>query len=155
MDIIAKKAAKARENFSEFLDEADKRPVFINRKRETYVVFPTQFINSHDPWKIKIRYGYDETEGASSQLKQRQPKERVYFTKNDIFPDVIGWGNSKSEALRSFTEDLIALCYDFYDNFHIYSSIPCRQHQTMPVLKILSVIASGGDVTSIIEEGKS
>ena len=144
MNVVAIKASKARENFSELLDNAEKRPVFINRKREKYIVLPTHLISCSDSWKIKVSFGYDETEG-----------ERVYFTKNAVFPDVIGWGNTKSEAVNSFSEGIIELCHDFYNNFYLYSLAPNRQHQIMPVLRLLSIIVSGGNISDFIEEGKN
>ena len=144
MSVVAIKASKAREHFSELLDDADKRPVFINRKREKYIVLPAHLICSSDSWKIKISFGYDDTEG-----------ERVYFTKNAIFPDIIGWGNSKPEAINSFSEGLTELCHDFYNNFHIYSLAPNRQQQIMPVLRLLSFIVRGGNISELIEEGKT
>ena len=145
MSVVAIKSSKAREHFSELLDDADKRPVFINRKRDKYMVLPTHFISRSDSWKIKISFGYDDTEG-----------ERVYFTKNAVFPDIIGWGNSKSEAISSFSEGITELCHDFYNNFHIYSAAPNRQQQIMPVLRLLSIIVSGGNISElIIEEGKN
>ena len=144
MAVVAMKASKAREKFSELLDDAEKRPVFINRKREKYIVLPAHLISCSDSWKIKISFGYDITEG-----------KRVYFTKNDIFPDVIGWGNTKSEAVSSFSQRLTELCHEFYDNFHIYSAAPNRQQQIMPVLRILSSIVSGGKISEFIEAGKN
>ena len=144
MSVIVMKASKARENFSELLDDAEKRPIFINRKREKYIVLPAHLISCSDSWKIKISFGYDITEG-----------KRVYFTKNDIFPDVIGWGSTKSEAVSDFKEGVTDLCHDFYNNFHIYSLAPNRQQQIMPVLRLLSIIVSGGDISELIEEGKN
>ena len=144
MSVVAMKASKARENFSEMLDDAGKRPIFINRKREKYVVLPAHLISCSDSWKIKVSFGYDDTED-----------ERVYFTKNDIFPDIIGWGNSKIEAVNSFKNNLIELCNDFYSNFHLYSLAPNRQQQIMPVLRLLSMIVSGQDISMLIEEGKN
>ena len=144
MSVVAMKASVARGNFSELLDDVEKRPIFINRKRENYIVLPLHLIRYSDPWKIKVTFGYDDTKEG-----------RVYFTKNNIFPDLIGWGNTKAEAIRSFVESIVELSHDFYDKFHIYSLAPNRQQQIMPILKILSIIVSGGNISELIEEGKN
>ena len=144
MGIVALQASKAREHFSELLDDAEKKPVFIKRKREKYMVLPAHLMSISDSWKIKISFGYDETEEGC-----------VYFTKNTLFPDVIGWGNTKREAVRSFLEGITDLCHDFYDNFQIYSAAPNRQQQIIPVLRLLSTIVSGGNISDMIEEGKN
>ncbi|MDR0311720.1 MAG: hypothetical protein LBJ21_09050 [Acidobacteriota bacterium] len=143
MAIVATSASEARENFSEFLDNAGRKPEFISRRRETFIVIPTEIINQAGFGKIRIRFGYDDTEDG-----------RVYFTKNVIFPDVIGWGNSKAEALNSFVEGLTALCMDFHNNFQLYASAPNRKNQIMPVVGILSIIAGGGNIADIIEAGR-
>ena len=138
--VTATRASEARENFSEFLDNAVNRPGFISRRRGTFVVLPMQVIQRAVPKKIKIGFGYNNTKNG-----------RVYYTKNEVFPDVIGRGKTKEEAMSAFTKGLLAQCRDFYENFQLFSSAPERMERILPVLKVLTILADGGDVSDMLE----
>ena len=142
MGVVAKGASEARENFSMFLDESEKRPGFISRRRSTYVVIPSSVIEKIAPLKIMVAYCHDDM-GTG----------RVYYTKNHIFPDVVGWGDTKAQALSSFIDGLKDFCNIFYEDFYSFSRAPNRQEQIFPVLAILSIMSNGGDISEIIEVG--
>ena len=142
MEVVAKGASEARKNFSLFLDEAEKRPGFINRRRSTYIVIPSNAIEKIASLKIKVAYCHDDMDAG-----------RVYYTKNPVFPDVVGWGDTKEQALSSFVDGLKDFCSIFYEDFYGFSRAPNRQGQVFPVLAILSIMSNGGDVSEIIEDG--
>ena len=140
MGVVATGVSEARGNFSAFLDDAGKKPGFIKRRRETFVVVSTAAIERAITKKINVSFAFDDTKDG-----------RVFYTKNDVFPDVIGWGETTEKAQSSFIEGLADFCQIFYDNFSRYSEAPNRKGQVIYVLKVVSAMASGKDLLHLID----
>jgi len=145
MDRYVMGAAEARENFSVFLDNAESRPSFINRRRSTFIVMPDSFFELLVPKKIKIIIEHDE-----EAEKNTDKYDGAYFAYGDVFDDIIGWGNTKEEAVASFKDNLIEFCTAFYENFSVYAAAPNRKAQIPYVIKIVNHIGRGGELSDII-----
>ena len=146
MEMIAKGVAEVRSNFSVFLDEADKRPALIKRRRTNYLVIPDTVLLEAVPLKIKLFYEYDEEAANTPNV------DGAYVTTCDIFESVFGWGDTKEEAYESFKEGLIGFCQLAYNDFDFFSKDPTRKTEILPVIKIMSILSKGGEVDSLIEE---
>jgi hypothetical protein len=109
---------------------------------------PDKYIEYFIPGKIKV-YIEKDKEAAKNPDKY----DGAYFAYGEVFEDIIGWGNTKDEALTAFKNNLIDFCKDFYENFSVYASAPNRKKQIPYVIKIVNHLARGGNISEIISGG--
>ena len=62
----------------------------------------------------------------------------IYYTENEVLEDIIGWGNSKEEAINDFINFLIAYAHDYYDNVKEYSKTKRGKNDLPYILKIIN-----------------
>ncbi|MDR2610915.1 MAG: hypothetical protein LBC58_05610 [Clostridiales Family XIII bacterium] len=135
--MVAIKATDVRREFSEFLDEAIKKPQYTKRRKQIYITIPCETLDKIFPYKIRVTIKKD-SDGS-------------YYSENDTLPDIIGYGATKDAALASLRDDLIAYSYEYNDNFPLYSVAPNRADDLPMVMKILSHYEKDGDISSIME----
>jgi len=131
-----------RSRFSEFLDNAAYGPEYIRRKRDVFTVVPSNLLEFAIPYVFTISFGYDSTKNG-----------RIYFTKNDLIPDIIGFGDTKEKAIDSFIAGLEDLCRDYRKNPQLYMIAPNRKEQVPVIIKASTILARGGDIREMINTG--
>jgi len=137
-----KGVAEVRSKLSEFLDNAAYGPEYIKRKRDVFTVVPSNLLEFAIPCVFTISFGYDNTKSG-----------RIYFTKNDLIPDIIGFGDTKEKAIDSFVSDIKDLCQDYRNNPQLYMIAPNRKEQIPAILKASTILARGGDLREMIDTG--
>jgi len=137
-----KGVAEVRSKFSEFLDGAAYGPEYIKRKREVFTVVPSSLLEFAIPYVFTISFGCDNTKSG-----------RVYFTKNDLIPDIIGFGDTKEKAVSSFIEEIKDLCRDYRKNPQLYMIAPNRKEQVPVIIKASTILARNGDIRDMIHVG--
>jgi predicted RNase H-like HicB family nuclease len=135
--MVAINATDVRREFSEFLDEAVKKPQYTRRRKQIYITIPCETLDRIFPYKIRVIIKKDSDGG--------------YYSQNDMLPSIIGYGATKKAALESLREDLIAYAYEYNDNFPLYSVAPNRADDLPIVMKILSHYEKDGDISAVIE----
>lgn len=70
--------------------------------------------------------------------------------------DIIGWGDSKQEAIDDFINSLDVYAHDYYDNFQVYSKTARGKKDLPYVLRIISA-SELDDIKSMIicQDGKN
>ena len=121
---VTSQAAKVRQGFADFLDEARLRPQYLKRRNYQYIVLPVETFDALFALEIEVKDIADD-DGA-------------HFTENKVFPDIIGFGASTEEALASFKEGLVAYAYEYYDRYSYYSVAPGRKQQAPLILRLIS-----------------
>jgi len=137
-----KGVAEVRSKFSEFLDNAAYGPEYIRRKRDVFAVVPSSLLEFAIPYVFAISFGYDTTKAG-----------RIYFTKNNLIPDIIGFGDTKEKAIDSFVAEVENLCQDYRNNPQLYMIAPNRKKQVPAIIKASTILARGGDIREMIEAG--
>jgi hypothetical protein len=134
---VVEKATEVRKEFADFLDDAQRRPKFIKRRKYQYVVLSADMLDAMAPLSIDVKLLKDEDGG--------------FYTDCTAAPDVIGFGSSKQEALDSFADGLVSFCYEYYENFALYSATPNRVIQLPLVTKVVSRFERMSDITGLIK----
>jgi hypothetical protein len=133
---VIEKATEVRREFADFLDDAQRRPKFMKRRRQQYVVLPAEMLDVMAPQTVQVSLLSDE--------------DGTYFTDCPAVADVIGFGKSEQEALDSFAEGLVSFCYEYYDNFALYSAAPNRVAQLPLVTAVVSHYERSGSIADLI-----
>lgn len=137
MAAVSSSATKVRQEFANFLDDARQRPQYIKRRSYQYIVLPVETFEALVPSGIELKTINDE--------------DGSYFTENKQFPDVIGFGSSKDEAISSFKEGLLSYSYEYYDQFLYYSVAPGRKEQAPTVLQLISHYERFGSIDKMVK----
>jgi hypothetical protein len=133
---VSVSATEARGRFADLLDDARKRPQLIRRRRQSFVLMPVDDMTRFPSDKIHLRVVHEDG---------------IYVTENDEIDDVIGWGDTREEAIDSFLEDLVMFSYMYYDHFDEFITAPNRVGQWSIVLKVVSLLDGGLTPTDIVE----
>jgi predicted RNase H-like HicB family nuclease len=75
----------------------------------------------------------------------------MYYTDNSVLPDVIGFGETREDALASFIEGVLSFAYEYYDNFSFYRAAPNRASQAALVIRIISCYEQYGNIDVLIQ----
>ncbi|MDR0308495.1 MAG: hypothetical protein LBH87_01010 [Coriobacteriales bacterium] len=139
MPDVSTTATEVRKDFADFLDEARLRPQYIKRRSYQYIVLPAETFEKLTPdATVEVEFIEDEDGGI--------------FTNNSFFPDVIGFGADKADALDSFKEGLISYSYEYYENFPIFSVSPGRAEQATAVLRLISHFERHANIDDLVKE---
>jgi hypothetical protein len=133
---VSVSATEARGRFADLLDDARKRPQFVRRRRQSFVLMPVDDMTRLPPYKIHLRVVHEDG---------------IYVTENDEIDDVIGWGDTREEAIDGFLEDLVMFSYMYYDHFDEFITAPNRVGQWPIVLKVISLLDGGLSPADIVE----
>jgi hypothetical protein len=136
--MVSMSATSVRKEFSEFLDSAMRKPQFMKRRKQIYITIPYETLEILFPEKISFRL-YKDSDGS-------------YYTENTVFPDIIGYGLTREEAIGSFIEDIVLYAYEYNDNYALYSVSPNRSAHLPLVMKIVSLFERDGDIAALVEE---
>jgi hypothetical protein len=134
---VTEQATEVRKDFADFLDDAQRRPKFIKRRKYQYVVLSTEMLDALAPQKVELQILSDEGSG--------------YYTECSVAPDVIGFGASEQETIESFANGLVSFCYEYYENFAFYSAAPNRIAQLPLVTKVVSHYERFHDIAALIK----
>lgn len=114
-DVVS--SSEARSNFSELLDTAETQPVFVKRKRDFFVTLSLQQLKAAVPFTLVVN------------RDDAQPF--VYFSE---IPEVVGFGDSLSELIESFTEGLKGYTKLFMAKFQQSVADPIQKERLLQVL---------------------
>jgi hypothetical protein len=134
---VAEQATEVRKEFADFLDDAQRRPKFIKRRKYQYVLLSAEILEALAPVSLDVKLLKDEDGG--------------FYTDCTMAPDVIGFGASKQEALDSFADGLVSFCYEYYENFALYSAAPNRIAQLPLVTMVVSHFEQSKDILDLIK----
>jgi predicted RNase H-like HicB family nuclease len=134
---VSNSVTDVRQGLAEFLDNARIRPQYIKRRNYEYIVLPTEMLETLMKSDIKVRIMPDD--------------DKTFYTENEMFSDIIGFGKTREEALRLFKNELVEYAYEYYEGYPMYSAAPNRAHQMAPVLKLIARYERYGDIDSLVE----
>ena len=136
-------SSEVRKNFSETINNAlYSKPQLIRRNSNDLVLLGKDIV-------------FNMLENLRIKLTIRKDKN-TYYTENEIFEDIIGWGNSKEEAIDDFVKFLDAYAHDYYNNFEIYSKTE-RGKKDLPYVFRVICSTSIEDVKDMLicQDGKN
>ena len=115
---------EARNNFSEtFNNTIYVKPQIIKKsKNDTLLIKKEEVFRILDSMKIDITISKEDG---------------MFLTSNEIMPDIIGWGNTKEEAVDDFIEFLDAYAHDYYDNYDTYSKTERGKRDLPYIFKVI------------------
>lgn len=124
MDMVVN-ATQVRAHFSEFIDNVVRdKPQFMKRSRDVIYSFSENQIQL-----LLEQYQF--------HVNVEQDEDASYNVTDDKF-DLIGWGNTKEEAIIDFAEQLVDYAEEYYQEFALYSLAPNRKHHFPYILHILT-----------------
>ncbi|MDR1014336.1 MAG: hypothetical protein LBL86_05085 [Coriobacteriales bacterium] len=126
-----------RNGFADFLDDARTRPRYLKRRKSHYVL-----MTSDD---------FDRLVSEDIDVKTVADDDGGHYTESRALPDVIGFGATREDALRSFEEGAVSFAYEYYDNYALYSASPGRSGQAALITKILSHNERFGSIADLIK----
>ena len=115
---------EARNNFSEtFNSTIYVKPQIIKKSKHDAIL-----IKQEEVFKILDSIKIDVT------IKK---EDGTYFTSNEVMPDIIGWGNTKEEAIDDFIKFLDVYAHDYYDNYDAYSKTERGKRDLPYIFKVM------------------
>jgi len=137
MVTVTESASEVRSAFADFLDEARVRPKYIGRRKYEYVVLSADVLDSIIGTPLDVKLLKDDDGG--------------YFTESKALPDCIGFGSSREDAMRSFSEAAVSFSYEYYDKFPLYSAAPGRAGQAPVILRVISHFEQHGSIERLLK----
>ena len=118
-------ATNARNSFSETFNNAIyvKPQIIKKSKNDALLIKQEEVFNILDSMKVDIVINKD--------------KDGTFFTSNEVMPDIIGWGNSKEEAIDDFIKFLDVYAHDYYDNYETYSKTKRGKNDLPYIFKVM------------------
>lgn len=136
-------SSEVRKNFSDTINNAIySKPQLIKR-------------NKNDVMLISKDTVFDMLENLRIKLVIKKDKN-TYYTENEVLEDIIGWGNTKQEAIDDFIKFLDIYAHDYYDNFQVYSKTE-RGKKDLPYVFRVICSTSLEDIKSMLicQDGKN
>ena len=137
MSDIIEQASEVRNGFADFLDEARTRPKYFKRRKLQYVLMTVD--------------EFDRLACTDIDVKAVKDDNGSFYTKSKALPEVIGFGSTEQEALRSFEEGAVSFAYEYYDNYPLYSASPGRAEQAAIITKIVAHNERVGSITDLLK----
>jgi hypothetical protein len=137
MPQVTEQASEVRNGFADFLDDARTRPRYLKRRKLHYVLITSDEFDRLVNEKIDVRIVADDDGG--------------HYTESEALPDVIGFGATKEDALRSFEEGVLSFAYEYYDNYALYSASPGRSEQAAIITKAIAHNERFGSLVNLIK----
>ena len=136
-------SSDARKNFSETISNAlFSKPQLIRRNKNDVVIASKDLV-------------FDMLEHLRIELFIKKDKN-TYYTENNVLEDIIGWGNTKEEAIDDFVKALDVYAHDYYENFQLYSKTE-RGKKDLPYIFRVFCSSSFDDIKDMLicQDGKS
>lgn len=136
-------SSEVRKNFSETINNAlYSKPQLIKRNKNDILLVGKDIV-------------FNMLENLRIKLIIKKDKD-MYYTENNVMEDIIGWGNTKEEAINDFVNFLDAYAHDYYENFQVYSKTE-RGKRDLPYVFRVICSTSMEDVKSMLicQDGKN
>jgi hypothetical protein len=93
----------------------------------------------------------DQLVGEQIDVRIVADDDGSHYTESKALPDIIGFGTTKEDALRSFEEGAVSFAYEYYDNYPLYRASPNRAEQAAIIIKVISHNERFGSIANLLK----